>query len=376
MKIWDVIVVGAGPGGSTAASRLAIAGCDVLLVDKERFPREKPCSDIYGPYGAKTYKELGVYDDLKEHGYIFPELILSSPDYTAISGENTVGLTCPRRVGDNLLKENAKRLGAKVLEEFWVNDLVVNRGRVEGVKGKFRGKYVEYPSRIVIGADGSHSWVAKRLGLFEDEYDEVFIAGRAYYSDCNPPLRALEVHYDPYFYPGFVCLSPHPDYNDVVNMGMGYQMSKYVESKLDAEELTQKFVDTSPYGEKMRGAKRVSSWMGWRVPSAGQISKTYSAGAMLVGDAGSFVEPFILEGVASGVRSANYAAQTAIEALEKGDFSEDAMSKYEERWRAKIWPQLKALQGIAVMARDADTLNNTFQSLKDNPEAVGKIFGG
>ena len=67
---WDVIVVGAGPGGSTAAARLAQAGVEVLLVDKERFPREKPCSDIYGPFGFRTYEELGVYDRLVEAGYL------------------------------------------------------------------------------------------------------------------------------------------------------------------------------------------------------------------------------------------------------------------------------------------------------------------
>ncbi len=372
---WEVIVVGAGPGGSTAAARLAQAGVKVLLVDKERFPRDKPCSDIYGPFGNRTYEELGVYEDLLQAGYVYPEVVLSSPDYTTIQGPNQKGITCPRRVGDDILKKNAARLGAEVREEFWVHDLVIEDEQVRGVKAKYQGEFREYRCKIVIGADGSHSWVAKRLGLFADDYDQVYLAGRAYYKGCNPPLKDVEVHYDPLFNPGFVCLSPHPGYGDVVNMGVGIQMSQYERSTLSAEEMVLRFVGESPHGEKMREARQVSDWMGWRVPSAGQIGRNFAAGALLVGDAGSFVEPFILEGVASAVRSANYAVRTALQALEDNDFREASLSRYGEKWREKLGPQLSALQGMAVTAADAPALNRVFGELKNDPEAVARVFG-
>jgi flavin-dependent dehydrogenase len=179
----------------------------------------------------------------------------------------------------------------------------------------------------------------------------------------------------PVFNPGFVCLSPHPGYGDVVNMGVGIQMSQYENSTSSAEEMVLRFVSENPHGEKMRGAERVSDWMGWRVPSAGQIGKNYAAGALLVGDAGSFVEPFILEGVAPAVRSANYAARTALIALEEGDFSEQSMSRFGEKWEEKMGSQLRALQGMAVTAADAEALNKVFGELKDNPEAVTRVFG-
>lgn len=159
-------------------------------------------------------------------------------------------------------------------------------------------------------------------------------------------------------------------------MGVGIQMSLYVDAPLDAEAMTAKFVAESPHGEKMRGATQVSKWMGWRVPSAGQIGKNHAAGVLLIGDAGSFVEPFILEGVASAVRSANYAVKTALEALADDDFSEASLARYDDKWRTKMLPQLQALQGIAVTAADPAALNATFKSLKDNPEAVARVFGG
>ncbi len=372
---WDVIVVGAGPGGSTVASRLAEAGVAVLLVDKERFPREKPCSDIYGPFASRTYEQLGVYERLQESGFVYSGVLLSSPDYTPVYGPNRKGLTCPRRVGDAILKDNAARLGAETREEFWVNDLVVEDGQVCGVRAKYQGEFREYRCDIVIGADGSHSWVAKRLGLFLDDYEQVYHAGRAYYEGCDTPLRDVEVHYDPGFNPGFVCLSPHPGYGEVVNMGVGIQMSRYGGSRLDAEEMVARFVAESPHGEKMRGARRVSDWMGWRVPTAGQIGRNYAAGAMLIGDAGNFVEPFILEGVAPAVRSGNYAARIAITALQEGDFSEESMARYGAKWEEKMGVQLQALQRMAATAADAASLNRVFAGLKDNPEAITRVFG-
>jgi flavin-dependent dehydrogenase len=158
-------------------------------------------------------------------------------------------------------------------------------------------------------------------------------------------------------------------------MGVGIQMSQYEGSTLNAEEMVRKFVEESPHGEKMRGAARVSDWMGWRVPSAGQIGINYVAGALLVGDAGNFVEPFILEGVASAVRSANYAARSTLTALEEGDLSAASLSRFADKWEEKMGPQLRALQGMAVTAADAAALNRVFGELKDDPEAVARVFG-
>jgi ferredoxin len=104
------------------------------------------------------------------------------------------------------------------------------------------------------------------------------------------------------------------------------------------------------------------------------LGKNYAAGALLVGDAGSFVEPFILEGVASAVRSANYAVRTTLQALEENDFREAFLSGYDEKWREKLGPQLSALQGMAVTAADAPALNKVFGELKNNPEAVARVF--
>ncbi|MDY6795784.1 MAG: hypothetical protein SWK76_11015 [Actinomycetota bacterium] len=87
------------------------------------------------------------------------------------------------------------------------------------------------------------------------------------------------------------------------------------------------------------------------------------------------MEPFILKGVASAVRSANYVARTAIQALEDDDFSEASLKGYQDLWEKKLEPQLKALQGIEETAADAEALNRVFAGLNDNHEAVARVFG-
>jgi geranylgeranyl reductase family protein len=374
-KEWDVIVVGAGPGGSVTASKLAMAGVRVLLVDKEKFPRDKPCSDLYGPAIKDLLTELGVYETIKEAGFLYRDTVLIAPNFSALRAKNRGGIVCPRRVGDNILKENAARLGAEVWEECWVNDLIIEDEQVCGVKAKYQGEFLELRSKIVIGCDGSHSWVAKRIGAFSDEPEMVYLCGRKYMRGADPELLDLEIHYTEEFVPGFVCLSPHPGYDNAVNVGMGVQMSRYRDSTLDGEAMVRYFIENSPHGKRLSKAVDISEWMGWRVPSAGQLDKIHDAGVMLVGDAGSFVEPFVLEGIAAASRSGVLAAETAVEALKANDFSKKFLARYEDRVSEVMIPFLLKLQGIANLSQDTDKFNALIDKLKDDPTAVTQLMG-
>jgi flavin-dependent dehydrogenase len=352
-----------------------MAGVDVLLVDKEKFPRDKPCSDLYGPAIYELLNELGAYDKILEAGFAYRDTVLIAPNFSTLRTANRGGTVCPRRIGDNILKENAARLGAEVWEECWVNDLIIEDGQVRGVKAKYQGEFMEIRSKIVIGADGSHSWVAKRIGAFKDEPEQVYLCGRKYVRGADPELLDLEIHYTNEFTPGFVCLSPHPKYDNIVNLGMGVQISRYHDGPFDGEAMVQRFIETSPHGERLKNAVDVSRWMGWRVPSAGQLDKTYDAGVMLVGDAGSFVEPFVLEGIAAACRTGVLAAETAVEALTDNDFSADSLSRYEDKYTEKLIPYLLKLQAIANLAQDTEKFNAMVDTLKDDPMAVANLMG-
>ena len=132
-----IIVVGAGPGGSVCASYLSRAGIDVLLLDKEKWPRDKPCGDSQAEVTMSHVRELGGFDEVKKVGYPNKGLLLTSPNhekcYLPASGER---FTTPRRIFDNIVKDLALRHGAELLE-CWVYDVIGRRFR-QGVR-PYRG---------------------------------------------------------------------------------------------------------------------------------------------------------------------------------------------------------------------------------------------
>lgn len=192
----DVIVVGAGPGGSTCASYLARAGVDVLLIDKETFPRDKPCGDSQAEVTIKHVAELGALDEVRKYGFRNKGFLLTSPSYEkaylAGPGER---YTTPRKIFDNIMKNTAVRHGAEMLEDCWVYDAIKEDGFIKGVKAKYQGEYVEFRSKIVIGADGSHSMVAKAMGMFPENLQCVGAGMRCYYQDV-PMEGYLEIHFE------------------------------------------------------------------------------------------------------------------------------------------------------------------------------------
>src|SRR5258706_6251330 len=150
-----VVVVGAGPGGAAAAVRLAQRGVrNVLLLDKDQFPREKTCGSALSPNGVKLIEELGIGAEVHEKGYVIRSLILKT------SGGREMKLTTDqaaiillRKHFDNLLVQQAKKLGVEFRGGFKVNELIREGNRVVGV----RGKDGEIRADLVMGADGAHS---------------------------------------------------------------------------------------------------------------------------------------------------------------------------------------------------------------------------
>src|SRR5256885_6540797 len=184
---WDAVVVGAGPAGSATALRLARTGASVLLLDRARFPRHKPCSEYLSP---ETVRLLGDLDAtaLADVAARAPARLygmrIVAPDGAEAVGRCAsdhrwptplpYGLALPRADLDFILRQAARRAGATVREGVAVEDLLYDAGAVGGVmvretenpKGlpDGRGKRKTIRARIVIGADGLRSVVARRLG--------------------------------------------------------------------------------------------------------------------------------------------------------------------------------------------------------------------
>src|SRR6266550_3358345 len=169
-RAWDVAVVGAGPAGSATALLLARAGARVLLLDRARFPREKPCSEYLSPESTRVLERLGK-DVLAAVAAASPARLTGmkvvAPSGTGVVGRfETFSFALPRTRFDTILRAAAEAAGAEVREGMKVEEVLYDRGAVAGVvaRGSGLGSRDSYRARIVVGADGLRSVVARRLG--------------------------------------------------------------------------------------------------------------------------------------------------------------------------------------------------------------------
>src|SRR6266849_1382855 len=171
---WDAVVVGAGPAGATTAMLLARAGASVLLIDRARFPRDKACSEYLSPATTEILERLDR-DALAEvesaaHGKLYGMKVVA-PSGAAMCGRfrggpRSYSFALPRTTFDTMLLTAARRAGAHVCEATTVENLVWEKGAVGGVVARScNGQRVTCNARIVVGADGLRSVVARRLGL-------------------------------------------------------------------------------------------------------------------------------------------------------------------------------------------------------------------
>ncbi len=369
----EVIVVGSGPGGSACASYMAREGVDVLLLDKERWPRDKVCGDSQAEVTMKHVRELGAFEELSVVGYPNKGFLLTSPDYQkAYLPAPGVRFSTPRRLFDNIMKNTAIRHGAEFMEECWVSDVIMEDGQVRGVKAKYEGEYVEFRSKIVIGADGAHSRVARALGMFPDNPPDTGAGLRCFYENCEHE-GYIEIHFDKDVLPGYIWIFPSGSAgNNVVNVGIGFGMDIYNGRTL--QESVEVFIQNSPFGERLKKAKQISPWKGWRLPTAPQAFDNFAAGAMLIGDAGSFILPLTGEGVGPAMETGKMAADTAMEALKKGDFSLKTMSKFGERWHNTYDEKYKSMLAMNDAFRKPEAINDTVNMYLTNEEFKAEVL--
>lgn len=368
----DVIVVGAGPGGSTCASYLARAGVDVLLIDKETFPRDKPCGDSQAEVTIKHVAELGALDEVRKYGFRNKGFLLTSPSYEkaylAGPGER---YTTPRKIFDNIMKNTAVRHGAEMLEDCWVYDVIKEDGFIKGVKAKYQGEYVQFRSKIVIGADGSHSMVAKAMGMFPENLQCVGAGMRCYYQDV-PMEGYLEIHFDKSVLPGYIWIFPSGQ-EGAANVGIGINLDVYNDKTM--LEYMDIFAQTSPFGKRLLKGRQVSEWKGWRLPTAPQRCCDYANGAMLIGDAGSMIIPLTGEGAGPATETGKLAADTAMEALQAGDWSESFLKRYSDRINQTYGAKLHAMQALDDTFRNPQAIDGIVHKYNMDPEFQKQVLG-
>ena len=343
----DVIVVGAGPGGSSTAHALAQAGLDVLLLEKSSFPREKVCGDGLTPRAVKTLVDMGI-DTSPANGFIqnrglrilgggvklellWPELA-SYPNY---------GLVRPRLDFDDLLAQHAQKAGARLQTLTNVTGPVVENGRIVGVTAKVGPDKTPttYRAPLTIACDGVSARLAISQGINKRDDRPMGVAVRRYYESPRHDDDMLESWLELRtptgdLLPGYGWVFGVGD--GTSNVGLGILNTTKAWKDTNYKDLMARWTSSMPkewqYDEEhARGPIR-----GAALPMGFNRQPHYRDGMLLVGDAAGAVNPFNGEGIAYAMESGRLAAEVVVQALARaeGPGRERALEAYPTAMKA------------------------------------------
>ena len=323
----DVLVVGAGPGGSTAAYHLARHGLDVLVVDKAAFPREKVCGDGLTPRAVVALRRMGV--DTEDPRFerhrglrIYSRRVTLDLPWPDLADFPSFGLTMTRASFDELLVRHAEKAGARLVEETEVVGPMMNdEGWVTGARLRDAGGDAETTvrARYVIAADGASSRFAAQAGVKRDASKPLGIAARRYYRIEHHPGPWLEVWMGltdrDSAMPAYGWLFAVADGS--VNVGAGLLNTFANFKDLSAQGVFDAFVRALPPAWNISEATAEGRVLSGPLPMGGSRTPPAMPGMLVIGDAAGLVNPFNGEGIAYAMESAELAAELVAEALVK-----------------------------------------------------------
>lgn len=341
-----MVVVGAGPSGSALAAMLAQQGHDVLLLDRQKFPRDKTCGDAIPAAAIDLLYSIGLKERLQEANfYPIHKVLLSSPRGHAMVSDlqpstmGTESIVAPRIQFDQIVHDFAVTSGAEARKGL-VQAPLVSDGRVEGVVVKNGSSTSTIKSRLVVGADGSTSVVGRHLRPDDNHPRHRAVALRAYVSGIELKPGTVEFYMYRGILPGYAWIFPISETE--ANVGLGMRLDRFQKSDLSLKDLLDRFFRIPEIAARLNGdyaAREVATWQ-LNFGSQKNVQRAFD-GAMLIGDAASLINPLTGGGIHNSLLSAQLAARTAHEALIKGDTSLTTLTQYQNACLEQLWPGLK-----------------------------------
>jgi menaquinone-9 beta-reductase len=326
----DVIIVGAGPAGSSAAYYLASTGLDVLVLEKSQFPREKVCGDGLTPRAVKALTAMGVPLGpgdgwLRNKGLRIigggSRIELLWPDMSAFPG---YGLVRTRLDFDEILARHAEKAGARVRQGVNVTGPVLDdrTGRIVGVTAQDSADGKDAPprqfrGRVVVAADGNSSRLSVSMGLRKRDDRPIGVAVRSYYTNPRHDDDYLEAWLDLWdgdaLLPGYGWIFGMGD--GTSNVGLGLLNTSAAFQNIDYRALLRRWLAAMPAEWGFTEENRTQPIRGAALPMGFNRVPHYTRGLLLAGDSGGMVNPCNGEGISYALESGEIVARVIAQAL-------------------------------------------------------------
>ncbi len=363
MSSYDLIVVGARCAGSPTAMLLAREGYEVLVVDRASFPSDTISTHLVHAPGVAALRRWGLLEravagcrPIETYAFDFGPFTISGRPGTAYA---------PRRtVLDAVLVEAAAEAGAELRQRFTVSEVLVEDGRVTGIRGRGKGgRTVTERARVVVGADGLHSLVARAVRTEQyHEKPQLLCGYYAYWSDL--PADGFETYDRPNR-----AFAAWPTNDDLTLVIGGWPFREFAVNRGDIEGNYLATLGTVPaFAERLRGARRESRIIGTAVPN--YFRKPYGPGWALVGDAGYNKDFITAQGIQDAFRDAELCVTALHQAFSGARPFDDAMREYQSGRDGAVLPMYEFTAGLASFEPPPPEMQRLLMAVSGDQEAM------
>lgn len=367
--MYDVAIVGAGPGGAAAAVALGQLGIsNVVLLDREGFPRDKTCGSGLSPNALKIIEKLGIAAQVRDIGHAINTVRIVTPGGRELMvSSDAAAIVCLRREFDHLLVQRAQSLGVTLDTPFRADQVLEEDGRVVGVRG-FDGREVR--AKYVLFADGAHSIFSR------DQRPKRSIATlMGWWENFPTQTHTLDMIFDKDVAPLYGWMFPETD--DRVNIGIcvdgqdedGNKSTKNLRTTF--EGFLQRY-----YGEQLKTAKQLGKWKGHPIVYTTWIGEMTRPGGLYLGEAARITHNATGEGISQAMESGVFAAEAVAAVLKKGTSESSAWRGYVNQHRKRFTGSF--LAGHALRAVIDSSFLDGVADLYNNPtvrKLVTKVLG-
>lgn len=339
-KMHDVIVVGAGPGGSATAYFLAQAGLDVLLLDKAEFPRDKTCGDGLTPRALDVLRQMDILSQVSEAGYRIEGIELHGRKGNAMTARlpkhpnyPDYMLIVPRFELDEIIRLRAAKSGVEFHGGVTVRDIEQFDDHVL-MHAEQGGHHVEFSGRLTVLAVGANMGLLRHVGILKTN-PKVILAARGYYHRLQGLTRRVQAHFEHVAMPGYGWVFPISD--TAANIGIGFWPTILPWRKLPSSARQALDVWLQNSG-KLRNMLAEGELQGPVKSYPLRIDFTKAplrhGRILLIGEAAGLVSPFTGEGIDFALESGQLAAKFILGQVRNAGFTMAALSSYDHMLRA------------------------------------------